>query len=103
MKGGGGGERGKGEMRRKLPMEQNRNLRDFTIYKNWIYSTDGKSNQWETIFHAIIVNNCFKIFKLDSYLPTYTKITIRLIRMLNVEKYSTKTWKIWEPIISCQD
>lgn len=34
MKGGGGGERGKGERRKKLPMEQNRNLKDFTIYKN---------------------------------------------------------------------
>lgn len=62
-------------------------LRNFTIYKTRTYSTDGKSNQWETIFHAILANNCFKIFKLDSsYLSTYTKITSRLIRMLNRKK-----------------
>nr|KAF6314895.1 hypothetical protein mMyoMyo1_008670 [Myotis myotis] len=37
-----------------------RKLKNVTIYKNSTYSTDGKSNQWEAVFCAIVVNNCFK-------------------------------------------
>lgn len=41
----------------------------------------------ETIFHAVVAHTCFKIFKLNFYLPAYTKITFRLIRILNLKKF----------------
>jgi hypothetical protein len=39
----------------------------------------------ETVFHAISVNNCFKIFKLVSCLSAYAKINSMLIGMFNVK------------------